>query len=149
MKQNIYEKTEMAIYPYLITYEFGCAIYDEQKISGGRRISNDFLIIRVPTNMSVQGIFICSFYRLGYGFFLKNSAFTESFQVYKATDSLDYYYAIYSVTENNGQLIRTEKVVYNKTELLVFLTKYFEEKESLFYSGYFDAAKRGFAEYIK
>ena len=149
MIKNIDNKTNQIIDSNVTIYGFGCTIYDEQQISGERTITNDFLIARVPTNKSKQGIFICSFKRSGYGFFLENMELTESLQVYRATDDLDYYYTIKKVTDKNDQNTNIKKSVFNKMELLVFLSKYFEETESLFTSGNVDSVENGFYEFIR
>jgi hypothetical protein len=150
MIHEIYDTISRTINSNLINYGYGCTIYDEQQISSERTISDDFLIARVPTNKSKQGIIFCSFRRCGYGFFLENTELTESLQVYGATDDLDYYYTIKKVTDKSDQNTKIKKSVFNKMELLGFLTKYFEEKEESFItSDDVDSIENGFYEFIR
>jgi hypothetical protein len=124
-------------------------IYGEQLISSERVKFEDFLIVRVHTSECMEGIFLCSFNMCGYGFFLESMELAESLEVYKATEDRDYYYTINKVTDKNEQCTITKKVVFNKKELLIFLTEYFEGIESFFVSGYVDSIEKGFYKFIK
>jgi hypothetical protein len=149
MKHEIYDTMTRTINYNLINYGHGCTIYDEPQRSVERPSISDFLIVRVPNDKSKQGIFICSFKRCGYGFFLENMELTESLQVYRATDDLDYFYTIKKVSDKNEPNTHIKKSVFNKIELVVFLSKYFEEKESHFKSGNMDSVENGFYEFIR
>jgi hypothetical protein len=148
MKQNINEKINKTNDLNVTNYGCGCAIYLEQQISQDWTKFNDFLIVRVPTSESMEGIFICSFHLYGYGFFLENMERSENLQIYKATDDRDYFYTIYNVTDKNNQYTKTNKAVFNKKELLRYLIEYFESAESFFVSGYVTTIEKGVYEFI-
>lgn len=149
MKKEIYETMTRTINSDIINYGYGCTIYDEAQTSGERPLTSDFLIVRVPMDKSNRGIFICAYNRCGYGFYLENVELTESIQVYRAKDDLDSYYTIKKITDKNKQSTYIKKSVFNKMELIVFLTKYFEEKESYYSSVTIESVENEFFDFIR